>query len=541
MAEATQPRGPAAARYNALIADREPYLTRAREAAALTLPDLFPDNSGEHNRGQTGSSRLKTPWNSVGSRGVNNLSSKLLLALFPPNQSFFKMSLDEAVLREQAEEQGVNAEDFKVSLDQAFSQIEQTTNDFMESASFRVTAHEALRLLVVSGNALLFIDSNGKPKVFRLDRYVVKRDLMGNVLEIVVKETTAINALPEEIREVVKERTKQDRGVGELDDRAQVDIYTHVKLKPGKTKDSSRWQTYQEVAGEKVPDSEGTHRLDRSPWIPLRFIRVDGEDYGRGYVEEYMGDLRSLNSLTKAIVQSAHGAAKQLWWVRPGAILRPRDLQKESGSVVVGEEGDAGVYRADKMNDQRSAQEVAAQIEQRLSMAFLLANPRDAERVTAEEIRMLASMLEDALGGIYSVLSHEFQRPLVNRYISVLSQNQQLPQLPSEFVKIKIATGIDALGRNHELQKLQQALGHIQQTLGPEVAARYLGNADYIKKVFASLGVSDEVIKSEQQVRQELQASRQQALAEKAAPQAVNQAGKLTQQAVDQQTTEQQQ
>jgi hypothetical protein len=30
-------------------------------------------------------SRLETPFSGVGSRGVNNLASKLLLALLPPN------------------------------------------------------------------------------------------------------------------------------------------------------------------------------------------------------------------------------------------------------------------------------------------------------------------------------------------------------------------------------------------------------------------------------------------------------------------------
>ena len=37
--------------------------------------------------------------------------------------------------------------------------------------------------------------------MFRLDRYVVKRDPMGNVTHIVVKETVAPMMLPESVRE----------------------------------------------------------------------------------------------------------------------------------------------------------------------------------------------------------------------------------------------------------------------------------------------------------------------------------------------------
>ena len=36
-----------------------------------------------------------------------------------------------------------------------------------------------------------------------------------------------------------------------------------------------------------------------SPWL-LRFNTVDGEDYGRGRVEEFLGDLKSLEALSQA-------------------------------------------------------------------------------------------------------------------------------------------------------------------------------------------------------------------------------------------------
>ena len=31
--------------------------------------------------------------------------------------------------------------------------------------------------------------------------------------------------------------------------------------------------------------------------MPLRMIRVDGENYGRSYAEEYLGDLKSLEGI----------------------------------------------------------------------------------------------------------------------------------------------------------------------------------------------------------------------------------------------------
>ena len=39
-----------------------------------------------------------TPWQSVGAKGVTTLASKLMLALLPPQTSFFKLQIDESTI-----------------------------------------------------------------------------------------------------------------------------------------------------------------------------------------------------------------------------------------------------------------------------------------------------------------------------------------------------------------------------------------------------------------------------------------------------------
>ena len=41
-----------------------------------------------------------------------------------------------------------------------------------------------------------------------------------------------------------------------------------------------------------------------------RFNSVDGENYGRGRVEEFIGDLKSLNALSQVITEGSAAAAK---------------------------------------------------------------------------------------------------------------------------------------------------------------------------------------------------------------------------------------
>ncbi|NIP33435.1 MAG: hypothetical protein GWN39_00755, partial [Thermoplasmata archaeon] len=89
----------AQARYKMLATEREPYLLRGRRNSELTLPSLLPPE------GTNAATNLYDPYQSVGSKGVNHLASKLMLALFPPNTPFFRLRLDEKV-KAQAEQSG---------------------------------------------------------------------------------------------------------------------------------------------------------------------------------------------------------------------------------------------------------------------------------------------------------------------------------------------------------------------------------------------------------------------------------------------------
>jgi hypothetical protein len=487
-------------RYERLEAARQPFLDRARDAAKLTIPSLLPPD------GHSAHSKLYTPFQGIGARGVNNLSSKMLLALLPPNSPFFRLTVDDFKLQELAQEEGARAE-----VEEALSSIERAVMSEIESSSTRIAAFEAIKHLLVAGNVLLYQPDKGGMRVFHLDRYVLKRDPMGNPLEIITKEDVSPSALPEEIRELLEttdEDTSQDEPVG---------LYTSILRKEG------QWHTTQEVAGFPVPEATGTFPLDTSPWIPLRLSRIDGESYGRGYVEEYQGDLNSLETLTQAIVEAAAASAKVLFLVRPNGTTRARVLaEAPNGAIREGDANDVTTLQVQKSADMQIAFQTAQEIKERLSYAFLMNSSvqRSAERVTAEEIRFMASELEDALGGIYSILSQEFQLPLVKRLLLQMQKQKKVPQLPKGLVSPTIVTGLEALGRGHDLNKLAAMLDHLAP-LGPEAIQKFMNIGDYITRVGTSLGMDmDGLIKSQEEMQQEEQQAMAMQTGQQLAPQA---------------------
>ncbi len=475
--------------YAQLTSDRWSYLERARTASEITIPSLLPE------QGHSGTSILPTPYQSIGAEGVNNLSSKLLLSLLPPNAPFFRLVIDDAELEALvADQQG--------EVEEALAKIERMVMQEIEVRAFRVPISEALKQLLVAGNVLVYLPLNEQMRVFRLDRYVVKRDSMGNVLKIVIKESLSPLSLPEKAKLLLPEPEDYD-DFGS----STVDLYTCVRW------EGRNWKVHQELEGETVPGSEGTYPKNKCPFIALRFTHIDGEDYGRGFVEEYIGDLKSLESLTKAIVEGSAAASKVLFLVRPNGTTRIKTLaDSPNGAIVTGDDNDVSTLQLQKSADFRVAQDTIRVLAERLSRVFLMNSSvrRDAERVTAEEIRIAYQELEIALGGVYSILSQEFQLPLVQLLMNKMQKEKKLPKFPDESLKPLIVTGVEALGRGQDLNELAGFLQHLAP-LGAEVAMRELNVNEYIGRLAASLGIDTEgLLKTEEEKQQEQQAMLQQ-------------------------------
>lgn len=501
--------GTAESRYRVLESEREPFLKRARECAKLTLPSLLPPE------GHTSQSKIVTPFQGIGAEGANNLASKLLITLLPPNEPFFRLKIEGMLLEEQQDEE------WKTDVEKALGKVERTVMADIECSSDRVAVFESLKHLIVAGNVLLYDGMDGI-RVFHLDRFVCRRDPMGNPIELVVMENVAPDALPKDfykkIKSKLKDREKQKGGS------KHIELFTHVK------REHDRWTIYQECMGRKIPGTFGTYPLDACPWIPLRLNRIEGEDYGRSYVEEHLGDLKSLEALMQAIVEGSAVAAKVLLLVNPNGTTRAKTIASApNGAVREGVAEDVTVLQMNKFADFRVALQTVQMITERLSRAFLLMQgvQRDAERVTAEEVRITAQELETRLGGIYSILTQEFQLPYVNRKMNKLQKQGKLPPLPKDVVKPSIVTGLEALGRGHDRNKLVNFLGTLGKVLGPEVLQTYVHVDDAISRLATADGIdTDGLIKSKEQIAEAQQAAQMQSLIQQLGPEAMRMIGK---------------
>ena len=479
-------------RYETLKQNREHFLDRAQECSELTIPSLVPPDGFHH------STELYNPFQSVGARGVNNLASKLLLLLLPPNSPFFRLAIsgDAKVELDQQKE-------MKSEVEKSLATIEREVSNKIEQLALRVSVFEALKHLIVAGNVLTYLPKKGSMRVFPLTNFVCKRDASGNIIEIVIKETIHPTYLDKDTLQRISEY--EDYKPDE-----ECDLYTHIyKI------DEKSFYTCQEVKGVKIESSQGTYPADALPYQALRMVRVDNENYGRGYVEEFLGDLKSLEGLSQALVESAAASSKVVFMVRPNSVTRKKDLANtRNGDIITGSSDDVAVLQAQKQYDLQVVERSIAKLEERMSYAFLLntAIQRDAERVTAQEIRYMAQQLETSMGGIYSLLSQEFQLPLVTILMKRMSQANEIPSLPKNSVKPTIITGVEALGRGNDLQKLREFVAEIANLaqVNPAIV-QSLNTQDLIKRIATGLGIDTEgLVKSEEELAQEQAAQEEQ-------------------------------
>ena len=493
-------------RYSQLKSDRNNAESRAKQCAVLTLPTLYKEVS----KGKSSSSRT-TPYQGTGERCVNSLSARLLLALFPANANFFKLSPDGMDANQLAEQAGIQQGELEMGL----AEIERTVINDIETSGMRGRLGLGLKHLVATGNVMMYVPDEGNAKMYPLTRYVVDRDGMGSVLEMITLDSIAPSTLGNELKASLgldeKKGAKNDAGPEQ-----DVDLYTRIY------RDGELWQVYQEVNGNIVAGSQGTYPIDACPWIPLRIPEEDGEDYGAGLVYDYYGDFDALEKLSKAILKGAAAAAKVLWALDENAAIRPKAItEAESGDVLRFKAEQLKAISQEKFADFNFVGQHIDKLIARLEMAFGVRTSiqRQGERVTAEEIRYLAQELEDVLGGIYSILAEDLLLPLVRRIMDRLTRAHRLPDLPPGLIKPRIVVGVAALGRGQDMRKLVEWAEAAQQVLTPQVFSQRVDAGELMARMGAASDLTMKgLIKSDEQMAQEQQDATAHQAAIRAAP-----------------------
>lgn len=440
----------ASARWTALDSGRSSFVTRCEGYSQLTLPAICPPDGYNNN------DALTHDFQSLGAQAVNHLSNKLMLALFAPSRPFFRLD-PSPKLRKELASAGVSPEEFEAMLAQAEADAVRE----LDRRSIRPKMYEGMKHLIVTGNVLqIYGDKN--IRVLGIKNYCVKRDVEGEVLELVIKERVHRLSLEERVV----------RAIGEDKIRCDNDGYVEMYRWINRREDGDYTMTVW-VGDDKLPAAfDGKWTAARLPYRAITWDLTTGFDYGTGLVENYSGDLAALSIMSKATVQAAVLASEFRWLVNPSGMTSPTDFEKsENGAALAGQKGDITLVESGKSSDLQINLNIAQVYINRIGQGFLLlsAVTRQAERVTKEEILRNAEELETSYGGAYSRIAVDVQQPMAYWLMEL-----QDKKITGTDVQPTIVTGLAALSRSGDRDNLVlflQDLGAVS-TLPPELQAR---------------------------------------------------------------------
>lgn len=491
----------APSRWTELDNMRQSLINRWEAYAIYTLPYVCPDRNY-----QQSTDELTHDYQAIGAQAVNSLANKVMLALFAPSRPFFKLDPDSNT-REQLTKVGIDPEAIK----DVISAKELECVKLLDSRNIRPVMFEIIKSLIVTGNALMDLTED-EIQQFRVRDYVVKRDIRGRMVECMIRQCQKFDQLLPEVQELVN-----DLKPGKTQPDNEVQVFRWYKLnEDGKTIEMAYW-----VDEIKLDDPKfrGSWKREECPIRPLTWVLTSNADYGTGLVEEYAGDFAALSTMSVSFVQGCVLASEFRWLANPAGQTQPEDLRdSRNGAVVAGVAGDIALISAGAGMGQ-TLQMMMNGIDvyvRRISAGFLLLGgvTRDAERVTAEEIRMQANELENSLGGAYSRLAIDMQLPIAHwlldaNGLSVKGVNMQ----------VSIVTGLNALSRNGDLDNLNAAIQNLAALYQQNpLVLRTLKMDSVTSDIFSGHGLlASRYVKSQAELAQEAQQAQEQQLAQQAA------------------------
>jgi hypothetical protein len=498
----------AKARYENLAGKhRMQFLQRARHNALLTIPSIMPLE------GHTGTSHLVEPYQGLGADGSTHLSSRLTMAMMPAGRPYMRFDLDP-----KARMQNNGETDPDVEKGMALSEL--LVQSKVEKSAWRTSMLQQMLQLVICGNVGEYLRPDGTIRVYRLDQYVVRRDHAGKLLEMIIEEKLDRDMVP------------GGNSVPRLDSLAEdeeVELYTVIKLVVEKGVEFYR--VHQEMDDTALENTRQSYDVADLPYFAHRWSTTPGEDYGRSKVEDHIGDLRSLETLEKAMLEMGAMAAKNFIMVKPAATgggLKNRIAKCLNGDVLVGDPDSVELKSFDNPSGFQITDTQVSRVRESIAKSFLLLSgaQRNAERVTAAEIERDIQELEGALGGIFSTLSLEMLEARTRLLILMMQRNEELPPWPEGMINPTILTGLEALSRERDIGRAMQA-GQIAQAFGQEgLDAVKVG--PILGRAYIGLGFPD-AVRTQDEVRelqqQRAQQEAMQAGMQAAIPEAVKQGG----------------
>lgn len=471
--------------------ERTTLLYAFERYAAWTIPAIFPPED------ITGFEEVQYDFQSFGAQCLNSLANKVVMTLFHPSRPFFRGQLTE----QQRGELGLSETEASVQM----SRIEQDCILEFARVNGRPACVQLMLQLIGTGNSLLITQPGMPYRTMSYRNYDCEFDVHGSIVDLTIRESLRVNVLDDELASAAMRMGKQPTD--------KVEVFTGVK-RIRKVGDKNFYVVWQELEDYvMMADRYGVYSEDTLPYKPQRWLDMPGRNAGIGLVELMSGDFHTLSTLAETDIDLMALITDIKTLVDPSGLTKMDEIvEKPPGAVCAGRADDIHSHTHDISQQSQYVDSKEQKVVRRLAQVFLMASSvtRDAERVTAEEIRYLANELDQAHGGVYSKIARSLQYPIAKDLLGRLSH---------EFSAIEpvIVTGLESLSRQSELDNYRGFINDLANAtnIPPSILA-WISEPKLIRKFASGWGINHEDVlftEQEKKVNDEQQLALMQAQA----------------------------
>lgn len=247
------------------------------------------------------------------------------------------------------------------------------------------------------------------------------------------------------------------------------------------------------------------------PWLTPRFYKVPGEPMGRGPGLMGLPTAKTLNKVTELTIKAAAFAILGLWIYRNDRVFNPKTARMKPGAMwAVGATGGslgASVQRLDVPGRFDISNLILQDLREAVKQTMLDDTlPPDSGSVrSATEIVERMKRLSADLSGAYSRLVLEIIRPLVQRVIDVLYRRKLIStrlEIDQLLFRVEIVSPIAKLQQAQDVSSLVEWLQIILSIGGPEMMALTAKVEEVFTEIGRKLGVSERLIRSDNEKKQ---------------------------------------
>ena len=463
-------------RSNKAFARKEQWRTIYEDCYRYALPqrNLY---DGYYEGSVPGQNKMNMVFDSTAIHSTQRFANRIQSGLFPPYKKWCRLEPGNDI-----------PADRKAEVQQALDLYLDKMFTLLRQSNFDLAMGEFLLDLCV-GTAVMLIqpgDDINPIQFTPVPQYLIalEEGPHGTVDNVYRKYKVRAEALPRQYPDI--KLNEQLTRLIETKPQEMVELIEAVIIDP------ERKDYCYHIIHEKTKDELVFRRMDTTPWIVARYMKIPGEVFGRGPLVSALPDVKTLNKTLELLLKNASIACAGVYTAADDGVINPSNIRITPGSIIPvarngGPQG-ASLAPLPRSGDFNVSQIVINDLRVNIKKTLLddTLPPDNMSARSATEIVERMKELAQNLGAAFGRLITETMVPIITRVLFIMDE-KGLIQLPLKVngLEVKVVP-VSPLAKAQNLEEINEIMQFFQiaNSLGPggvaelkpDAIATYIGD-----------------------------------------------------------------